>query len=255
VIADWMMPGLEGLELIRRIRSSQLEHYVYLILLTSKSQRTDRLAGLEAGADDYITKPFDPDELLYRVRAGERVVELEEKLARQNEKLRLMAMVDGLTDVGNRRAFDGTFGKLHSQAQRYGHPFSLALIDLDRFKHYNDLLGHEAGDKALKAVASIISKELRSADSVFRYGGEEFACLFPMTGPEGAQVAVDRLRKKIYDAAIPHPGNPPYERVTISLGYAGFDPSNPIPRDELFRRADRALYTAKNQGRNRTAAA
>jgi diguanylate cyclase (GGDEF)-like protein len=133
--------------------------------------------------------------------------------------------------------------------------FSLAVLDLDRFKQYNDTLGHEAGDAVLKQIAVLLTEQLRSADSVFRYGGEEFACLLPMTGAEGARHAVERLCSSVLEVGTPHPGNPPFDRVTVSAGFASFDPAEPVSRDELFRMADAALYRAKREGRNRAIAA
>ncbi|MBP7149170.1 MAG: diguanylate cyclase [Acidobacteria bacterium] len=259
VIADWMMPRMDGLELIRRIRSAPDErdeqHYIYVILLTGRTDRQDIIRGLQAGADDYITKPFDRDELIFRIRAGERVLDLERKLAQQNRILQTMALIDGLTAIGNRRAFDEQLRQVFELGRRFGRQFSVAMIDIDHFKRYNDALGHEAGDGALRAVAQVLAETIRTSDQVFRYGGEEFACLFGEIGPAGAQTAAERLREAVETAGIPHPDNPPLQVVTVSVGHASYLPGAPGGAEQVVRAADQALYAAKNAGRNRTAGA
>ncbi len=251
VIADWDMPEMDGIELVKRIRQAKNEYYTYVILLTAKSTQEDCITGLEAGADDYIVKPFDPQELMFRVRSGERVVRLEEELARRNEQLAELAMVDELTGIRNRRSFDESYAKLLAQAKRYGLQLGLAMIDIDQFKSYNDTFGHEAGDDVLATVASTLSANLRTADLVFRYGGEEFVCLWPMTGVRGARVVAERLRRAVESVGIPHPGNPPHGVVSISLGYACYDRESECVGDDLLRLADDALYRCKRNGRNR----
>ncbi|MDQ7006017.1 MAG: diguanylate cyclase [Acidobacteriota bacterium] len=256
VIADWEMPNIDGLELVRRIRSSRENQdapYVYVILLTSRTQKSDVVRGIDAGADDYITKPFDRDELMVRIRAGERVLALEEKLAAQNRMLETMAMVDGLTNIPNRRAFDDAFRTLCGHCQRFQHPYSVLMIDIDRFKNYNDTLGHKAGDETLQAVAQVIAESIRTSDSAFRYGGEEFVCLLPETNGEGAVLVAERLREMTEAARIHHPANPPTGVVTISVGVADFNPRFPRSGEEVLRAADTALYEAKEAGRNRVA--
>ena len=251
VIADWMMPEMDGLELTRKIRSTDSEHYTYVILLTSRGERQDKIDGLQAGADDYVIKPFDPEELTFRIRAGERVIRLEQELAGRGEQLRRLALLDELTGIGNRRAFDETYTRLVAQSQRYGSSLCLAMVDIDRFKDYNDGLGHEAGDQVLKQVAEILMGNIRTADLLFRYGGEEFVCLFPMTAPEGAAIVAERLRSKVEQARISHPANEPHRVVTISLGYSCYRPGAATPPEDLLRLADQALYRCKASGRNR----
>ncbi len=251
LIADWMMPGLDGLELVRRIRSMRTDRYVYTMLLTSRSQKQDIIHGLAAGADDYITKPFDRDELMVRIRAGERVVRLEEDLASRNEQLRRLTLIDELTGIGNRRAFESTLSRLHDHSRRYRRALSVVMIDIDRFKAYNDTLGHRAGDEALKQVARLIGSGTRSADLAFRYGGEEFVCLLPETDEHGGLVVAERLRRTVEDAALPHPGTAAGGVVTISCGIATLEPGGALSQDALVRTADEALYAAKRAGRNR----
>lgn len=258
VIADWMMPNVDGLELVRRLRQQEQEvpenetsRYVYVILLTSRGQKQDIVDGLTAGADDYITKPFDRDELMVRIRAGERVIHLEDSLAAKNAELAQMALVDGLTGISNRRDFDDKFHKIAEQARRGGRPFSIIMIDLDRFKALNDSLGHEAGDDALRSVAGLLCGSIRSSDYVFRYGGEEFVCLLPDTDSEGARYVAERLRRTVEEGSLANPGNPPSNLLTVSVGLATYEPfSGPSP-EGVLPLADQALYRAKSEGRNR----
>jgi two-component system chemotaxis response regulator CheY len=255
VIADWMMPRLDGLQLVRKIRAAGFDRYVYVILLTSRAQKTDIIEGLAAGADDYVTKPFDRDELAFRLSAGERVVRLEEELAARNEQLQQLALHDALTGIPNRRSLDQTLTKLLAHARRFERPLSVIMLDLDHFKRYNDGLGHDAGDEALRRVARLLASSTREVDEVFRYGGEEFCCLLPETGSEGALGAAGRLRAAIEEEALPHPDNPPAGVITISAGIATFDGESEMEGVDLIKAADRALYAAKAAGRNRVACA
>ncbi len=251
VIADWEMPNMDGVELVRRIRASEEERYVYVILLTSRTGKEDMVSGLKSGADDYITKPFDSDELMVRIRAGERIIRLQEELAERNVQLEEMALVDGLTSVANRRAFDTEFKKLRFHSTRFKRPFSLLMLDIDHFKLYNDNLGHEAGDEALRSVAQTLVENVRTSDTVFRYGGEEFVVLLPETALEGANLVANKLCHTIEISGISHPGNPPYGVVTVSAGVGSFDPSEAGSDQAVLGQADQALYRAKANGRNR----
>ena len=246
VIVDWMMPGMDGIELVRNIRSKSSEHYVYTILLTGRSERKDRLEGFRAGVDDYITKPFDRDELIMRCRAGERVVRLEEELASKNAQLLRMAMVDGLTGIGNRRAFDQAFQNTYAQASRYHQLLGLALIDVDHFKSYNDLKGHKAGDEVLQRVAAILDQGVRKADSVFRYGGEEFACLFPVTGAfalrdRSARIAPVTASRTTIRSTRWSPSAPPSSGITALRAESSFNPPCRSQRSS----ADRVLSATR----------
>ncbi len=251
VIADWEMPEMDGVELVQRIRKDRDGNYTYLILLTSRSQRQDKVIGLEAGADDYITKPFDRDELMVRIRAGERIIALQEELAERNAQLAQMALIDGLTNVANRRAFDSEFHKLAAHSRRFSRPFSLLMLDIDYFKRYNDAYGHEAGDEALRRVAQALEETVRTSDSVFRYGGEEFVVLLPETGTSGAKLVAERLREAVEACAIPHPANEPVKVVTVSVGVATYMAQSGQLPDAALGQADEALYNAKRGGRNR----
>jgi len=250
VIADWMMPGIDGLELVRRIRRLPGSGYIYTILLTARHEKQDIVAGLAAGADDYVVKPFDRDELMVRIRAGERVVRLEEELARRNEQLRRLTLIDGLTGIGNRRAFDESLRRMHEHSRRFCHALGMLMIDIDHFKRYNDAKGHEAGDEALRTVAAILRESVRTGDLCFRYGGEEFVCLLPETALDGVMIVGRRLCDRVREAAIPHPDNPPHGVVTISIGAAALEPGELLTPEELLKRADQAMYRAKSSGRN-----
>ncbi len=250
VIADWMMPGLDGLELTRRIRNAGFQHYVYVIMLTSRGQQQDINEGLSAGADDYVIKPFDPHELFFRVRNGLRIVDLEEQLAARNRELEQIAMLDGLTGIPNRRAFDQDLGRRILESQRYRRPFALLMLDIDCFKAYNDTLGHAAGDSALRRIAHVLKRALRGTDDVYRYGGEEFACILPETDEDGAMLVAERLREAVEREKLAHPG---YRHgiVTVSVGVTVHRPQHPDSPSWIVENADRALYCAKKSGRNR----
>jgi diguanylate cyclase (GGDEF)-like protein len=253
VISDWMMPGLDGPELCRRVRAHPREGYTYFVLLTSRGAREHMVAGLQAGADDYLTKPLDRDELHARLIAAERVTSLYRQLERLNRELAVQARTDPLTQLGNRLQFWEDLDALQGRTRRYGHRYALALCDVDRFKRYNDTYGHLAGDEVLRQVAAVLNRERRSGDTAYRYGGEEFLLLLPEQAPEQAVAAVERLRQAVERLAIPHAGSPPFEVVTISAGITALLPGDEKGADALLREADAALYRAKAAGRNRVA--
>lgn len=245
LISDWMMPRLDGLELCRRLRSAPSGRYIYIILLTSLDRREDRVNGLRAGADDFLTKPPDLDELAVRLEIAERILAVHDQLARQNALLAELASTDELTGVKNRRRFREDLELLSSQAERMKSPLSLILLDIDHFKTYNDTFGHPAGDAVLRQVGRMLRTTLRSHDVVARYGGEEFVVLLPATGADEAVEVAERLRGTIAEHAWPH------RPVTASFGVATSGPDTPDAA-ALVDRADRALYRSKEAGRNRT---
>jgi diguanylate cyclase (GGDEF)-like protein len=255
IISDWTMPGLDGLELCRRVRAQRTSAYTYFILLTANDARQHFLAGMQGGADDYLRKPPDPDELQVRLTAASRITQLHRQLSQQNAELERLnhalfeqGRTDAVTGVGNRLRMQEDLVQLWSRATRYTQPFCVALCDVDHFKLYNDACGHQAGDKVLQAVARTLSSALRGGDAVYRYGGEEFLVMLPGPGLAAAGIAMTRLRAAIEALAVPHPAF--HDRaVTISVGIAAFDPK--LTLDEVIRRADVALYVAKSRGRNR----
>ncbi|QIN81617.1 diguanylate cyclase [Rubrobacter tropicus] len=260
IISDWMMPDVDGLELCRMIREEERgargRAYTYFIFLTALGDRDHLLMGLEAGADDYLSKPLDRDELGMRLISADRVTELHRKLAFQNDELENLNRMlfeqsrqDPLTRLGNRLRMREDLEVLQSRAERYGHDYAVVLCDVDFFKAYNDRYGHLAGDDALQKVSQTISASLRGGDTAYRYGGEEFLIVLPEQSVEMAVGIADRLRHTVEDLGIPHESNPPGNVVTISAGVAAF--SSAGAPDDLLKEADAALYAAKRAGRNR----
>jgi diguanylate cyclase (GGDEF)-like protein len=244
VISDWMMPGLEGPELCRKIRGRGGQPYTYVILLTSKNSRQDRLAGLEAGADDFLVKPPDSEELAVRLEIARRILAVQEDLQRRNAHLSELALSDELTGVGNRRRFREALALHHSLAVVRGMLVSLVVLDVDRFKVYNDDFGHPAGDDALRRVARALVEGVRKHDEVARIGGEEFAVILPDVDAAGSIETAERIRSVL--ARVPWPLRP----LTASLGIATTSSSTPTASD-LVDQADRALYRCKRAGRDR----
>lgn len=248
-ILDWVMPGVDGLELCRRIRAREDSSapYTYVVLLTSRGSKTDVVAGMDAGADDYVAKPFDQHELQARLRAGRRIVELEEQLRGMQEDLRRQSRSDPLTGILNRRAIlEILEAELH-RARRDLTPLAISLVDLDRFKVINDTLGHAAGDAALLEFVRRVQESLRSYDSFGRLGGEEFLIVVPGASLECVGSLFSRIQNAMSERAFTL-GAASWN-LTISQGGAvsgGFEKV-----EELLGRADRALYRAKAGGRNR----
>jgi diguanylate cyclase (GGDEF)-like protein len=244
VISDWMMPGLDGPELCRRIRARGGLRYTYVILLTARDRRADRIEGLRAGADDFLVKPPDADELAVRLEIARRILGVQAELERLNRVLEGLATTDGLTDLCNRREFDNALTTAFSFAQRQQLPLSVLILDVDHFKGFNDEFGHAVGDEILRTVAGILRDAMREHDLVARYGGEEFAVLLPATSAEECRIPAERLRTAIEE----HPW--PFRPVTVSLGAASVSPSTGSAMT-LVEEADQALYRSKRSGRNR----
>jgi two-component system cell cycle response regulator len=248
VILDWLMPGMDGVEVCRMVRASAREPYQYIILLTAKGHQTEIIEGLEAGADDYITKPFDLQELKARLRAGKRILELQEQLVSAREQLRIQATHDSLTGLFNRRAIEEALDREATRCRREKKPVGVILADVDHFKLINDTYGHQAGDAVLQEIARRMSASLRAYDSVGRYGGEEFLVVVPGSDLAAAAELAERLRQGI--AAQPVSTDSAMIPVTVSLGVA-VSVDQPGGLEDLLRRADEALYAAKDRGRNR----
>lgn len=256
VISDWEMPTMTGAELCERLRSAGDDApYTYFILMTAFGDREHRLAGMAAGADDYERKPVSLDELEARLLSAGRVVDLHRRIASRTAELRddstrnyAASRTDALTGVANRMRLDEEVATLISRAQRYGHTCSLAICDVDFFKAYNDRFGHVAGDEALRAVAEGMRANLRSADALFRYGGEEFVVLLVEQPLAEAERAMDRMRLQIEQLGIPSADG---GALTVSVGVAEIDPANDWSGEAWIARADAALYEAKAGGRNR----
>jgi two-component system, cell cycle response regulator len=251
VILDWMMPGMDGVNICRNIRKVGRKPYIYVILLTSKSRQDDIVEGLEAGADDYVTKPFNPNELKVRIRAGARIIQLQEELIEALDISEFQATHDGLTGLLNRSAILKTLQIELGRSQRDSHPLAVVIADVDRFKQINDRLGHLAGDAVLVEMTKMIASSLRPYDSVGRYGGEEFIIVLPGCNAQEAKNIAERLRSLI--AALPVSTTEGPVNCTMSFGVAVYDGATSADLDPLIRKADEALYQAKNLGRNRVA--
>jgi two-component system cell cycle response regulator len=245
-VLDWMMPGMDGVEICRHVRSSNREPYVYILLLTARTEAQDLIEGMDAGADDYLTKPFNAQELRVRLRAGHRILNLQEELVRTREALRQQATHDGLTGLLNRTTILDKLDDELASSQRSGEPVGVLMVDIDRFKQINDTRGHLAGDAVLREAAQRLKTAARRYDSVGRYGGEEFLVGLPGCDTNAAEAQAVRLREAI--GAIPFaPSGQPIP-ITVSIGVSCTPPAAP---ENLIRIADDALYQAKAGGRNR----
>ncbi|HEY2407989.1 MAG TPA: diguanylate cyclase [Polyangiaceae bacterium] len=249
-ILDWVMPKRDGLEVCRQVRSSSVEPYVYVVLLTAKDDKSDIIQGLDAGADDYLVKPCNPLELKVRLRAGRRVIELQEQLVAARETLRFEAMHDSLTQLLNRRATLEQLERELVRSARRGSPLTVIMGDLDHFKAINDTYGHAIGDAVLRETARRLKLAVRAYDTVGRLGGEEFIAVLPDCDATVGQAVAARLCRQIGETLIATPsGAVP---VTISIGVAASDQRAGTTGAELIRAADTALYKAKHAGRNQS---
>jgi diguanylate cyclase (GGDEF)-like protein len=241
ILTDWEMPWMDGLALCRAVRRIPLPHYVYVFFVTAKSSQEEIIAGLEAGADDFLTKPVHHGELLARLRAGSRVLELERRLS-------LLASTDPLTSALTQRSFYETLEKEWARSKRFRLPLSCVMLDLDYFKRINDVHGHPAGDAMLKTVAELLAKSSRQSDTVCRYGGEEFCILLPETNEQEAARWAERLRVNLAQRVVSMGGKE--LRITGSFGVAQrYDDTQNA--EQLIDLADQALLTAKRAGRDR----
>jgi diguanylate cyclase (GGDEF)-like protein len=252
VILDRRLPDMDGVVLCHELKSNPEFKARYIILLTGEAEQEDKVLGLDLGADDYITKPFQPPELLARIRAAKRIVDLQKELMESNKRLELLSITDGLTKLYNHRHFQDELARAFEESERYGRPLSLAIVDLDFFKKVNDTYGHAVGDEVLKAVSRIFQESIRSTDLAARYGGEEFAVMMPETDLSEALVFAEKIRGLVENlpvqtaaATIP---------VTVSIGVGNVPHSRIHTAKELVVAADKALYRAKRNGRNQVQA-
>jgi diguanylate cyclase (GGDEF)-like protein len=249
LVVDWVMPKKDGIEVCKAIRGGPQEPYVYIVLLTAKDDKSDIIAGLDAGADDYLVKPCNPLELKVRLRAGRRVIELQEQLVKARESLRFEAMHDSLTGLLNRGAVLEQLTKELLRAARRGAPVSVLMGDLDHFKLINDTFGHPAGDAVLRETARRLKAGVRAYDSVGRLGGEEFIAVLPECDAKTGLSVAQRLCRSLADTPTQYGGN----AIThsISIGIAATDQFGSARAHELMGAADAALYRAKHAGRSR----
>jgi len=247
ILLDIMMPGMDGYEVCRKLKDDNITRDIPVIFITGKNDEKDEAKGFQAGAVDYITKPFSPLIALARVKTH---IELK----RRGDMLERLAGLDGLTGIPNRRQFDQFLSDEWKRSVRYNHTISLIIMDIDYFKLYNDHYGHAEGDECLKKVARVISQSMiRSTDLSARYGGEEFACVLPETNYDGAITTAYRIMKSIQKLCIPHEKSHVSDYVTVSIGVASLSPQQKEKTVDLIEMADKALYKAKGNGRNQIA--
>lgn len=253
VITDWQMPQMDGLMLCKAIREKKTKGYVYVVLITAMSSKEDIITGLEAGADDYLTKPVNFTELTARLNAGIRILELERNLVKYTQKIKKLSIIDSLTKCYNRAYMIKSLNKEITRAKRYKHKLSLIFCDIDHFKYINDTYGHHTGDFVLKEVAKTIQSTIRKEiDILSRYGGEEFLIVLPETSPKEAFCLAERIRNKIAETHIETKNVT--VKVSASFGVMGFDNyknTNNITSNEMIKIADIKLYESKSLGRNR----
>jgi two-component system, cell cycle response regulator len=248
-ILDWMMPRKDGITVCRELRQRADQAYIYILLLTAKSQQRDLVEGLGAGADDYLTKPYSGDELRARLFTGERILAVQQELVAAREALRTQAIRDSLTGLFNRRYMGEALERELRRAEHGGQPVGLVMLDVDHFKSLNDTLGHQAGDDLLTHIGSLLQARTRREDIACRYGGEEFLLILPGAPIEVARRRAEEMRQEMRETTVEHRGRP-LGAISVSAGVACF-PEHGKTSDELLRAADMALYRAKELGRDR----
>jgi len=247
-VLDWMMPGMDGVEVCRKVRRSQRQIRPYLILLTGRAHKHDLVKGMSAGADDYVAKPFDPEELRVRINAGKRIIDLQIESLTAMDSLRKQATHDQLTGLRNKAAIQNALQRECAIACRSGQVVSVVMVDLDSFKQINDICGHPAGDVVLAEVAKRMALTMRSYEDIGRYGGDEFLVVLTGCDLVGAGAMAERLRIAVADQPVEVCGA--RLPVTVSLGVACSVHLPDLTQDLLLKTADTAMYDAKRSGRN-----
>lgn len=259
IVLDWIMPGMDGTEVCRQIRQLAADRYTYVIMVTVHVDKHRVVEAFEAGIDDFISKPLDRGELLARLHAATRTINLHRELSRRerrarrlsarmerlNQELRMLAMTDELTGLPNRREANRRLGHCWAMVERYRHPLSCAMLDIDDFKLFNDQKGHAAGDAVLRAVSDALHATLRATDGLCRYGGDEFLLFFPHQSLQEAAVLAERIRQAVASIHLPDVSSP----ITLSVGVATRD-EGMLTYHDLIDATDRALYHAKRLGKN-----
>jgi two-component system cell cycle response regulator len=256
LVTDWEMPEMDGVALCKAMRSLSLDGYVYALLLTARNAKEHIIAGLEAGADDYLIKPVHEPELIARLNTGRRILALEHSLRAANERNRILSITDALTGAFNRRYLMEQLPREVERCRRYANPLSVIMCDIDHFKQVNDVRGHASGDEVLQQFAARIQKSIRThSDWLARLGGEEFLIVLPETDYEGAVCAAEKIRSIVVESPfMTRVGN---LQVTSSFGVASTDSQGPdlsLKVETLMKTADECLYRSKQAGRNRTTA-
>src|ERR1700735_3904324 len=253
LVTDWEMPEMDGIELCKAVRNLQLDGYVYALLLTARNAKEHIIAGLEAGADDYLVKPVHEPELIARLNTGRRILALEHSLRAANERNRILSVTDALTGAFNRRYMMEQLPRELERCRRYGNPLSVIMCDIDHFKQVNDAKGHSAGDDVLQQFVARMQRSIRAnSDWVARLGGEEFLIVLPETGFQGAMFVAEKIREIMTSVAfVTREGD---VVATSSFGVASTESHGPdlaMKSETLIRAADQCLYTSKQSGRNR----
>jgi two-component system, cell cycle response regulator len=253
LVTDWEMPEMDGIELCKAVRNLQLDGYVYALLLTARNAKEHIIAGLEAGADDYLVKPVHEPELIARLNTGRRILALEHSLRAANERNRILSVTDPLTGAFNRRYMMEQLPRELERCRRYGNPLSVIMCDVDHFKQVNDVKGHSAGDDVLQQFVARMQRSIRAtSDWVARLGGEEFLIVLPETGFQGAMIVAEKIRAIM--TSVPFVTREGDVVATSSFGVASTELHGPdlaMKSETLIRAADQCLYTSKQSGRNR----
>ncbi|MDP9361819.1 MAG: diguanylate cyclase [Acidobacteriota bacterium] len=251
-ILDRRLPDMDGVVLCQQLKSDPELRNRYIIMLTGEDDQEDKIQGLDLGADDYITKPFQYPELMARIRAAKRIVDLQKELLETNRRLELLSITDGLTKLYNHRHFQDELARAFEESARYERPLSLVIVDLDFFKKVNDTYGHAIGDEVLKGISKIFQQSIRTADLAARYGGEEFALMLPETIIDDAINFAEKIRGIV--ESTPIETQAAAISMTVSIGVATVPHTRIHSAKELIVAADKALYRAKKNGRNQVQA-
>jgi two-component system cell cycle response regulator len=252
ILLDVMMPKMDGMEVVRRLKAKIANKelpFIPVIMQTALDSTENKVEGLDAGADDYITKPINFAELEARVNSLLRIKTLQSELAELNNKLKLASLTDGLTHIDNRRSLEERLQEMWQHSVRLHEPIALVMCDIDKFKSVNDHYGHQAGDSVLKEFAQLLKGEAREIDRVGRYGGEEFLLILPGTVLDAAVTFAERLREKVAHHTFTYSGGTLCR--TMSCGVAGSPHPRVKDQEALLKASDDALYVAKETGRNR----
>ncbi len=257
ILLDVMMPKMNGFQVCRRLKSLDSTRFIPIIMVTALNEVEDKVQGIEAGADDFISKPFNKLELLARVKSLLRIKHLHDELELKIKELEIaqskliqLAITDGLTGLHNYRYFKEQLSQEITRAKRHNTNVSIAMIDIDYFKNYNDTHGHPAGDLILKTIADLLRNNIRKIDVAARYGGEEFALILAETDKQAAGFVANKIKNLIERQKFDYEETQPNGKLTISMGIATF-PEDAMTPDELVKMADQRLYCAKKAGRNR----
>ena len=252
LVTDWEMPGMDGVELCRSVRNMQLDGYVYTLLMTARDAKEHIIAGLDAGADDYLVKPVHEPELIARLNAGRRILNLEHSLRAANQRNRILSITDPLTGAFNRRYMMEQLPREVERCRRYAYPLSVIMCDIDHFKRINDEKGHAAGDEVLQQFVARVQRSIRSnSDWIARYGGAEFLLVLPETDFKASMFVAEKIRTLINDTPFVTRFGEAHVTASFGVGSTGAGgPDLSLKVETLIKCADQCLYRSKEEGRN-----